>query len=175
MRTPLPPSWPRALDEISSSMKNHQSKLSQSKTKMMLMGRWKHFEEFAATVQSSLAEGSYPQLVNLVHSLSAPGFLADAKLSHSSICEDHYLQLAERLCPMLEKDDLAFVTSWLYYNNVAYLIMKPSAIRKLQQLQNATACLLSNSGYHKHIKTVLHSTLNSQRTLSQVQGICPYL
>lgn len=74
----------------------------------MLVGRGKHFEEFAATEQSPVVESAQPQLVNSSSSLEV---LLDSSLVLSfhiaaSISKTNYhLQLAKRLHLILKNDE----------------------------------------------------------------------
>lgn len=58
-----------------------------------------------------------------------------------------YSVLFHSLCTAQAKD----------HSNIIYQATKPSALRKLQLVQNSAACLLSNMGYHEHLMHVLCS------------------
>lgn len=128
-----------------------------------LVGTGSCFEELAAMLQSPVIAGSHPQLVS---SACVLGVLLDSLLMLSSHIEKakgntfYHLFLTRNLHPILVGEDLpsvihAFSTLWLD-NNVIYLDVHPSALRKLQLVQNDSASLLSKTG-NVNIKPVLHS------------------
>lgn len=51
---------------------------------------------------------------------------------------------------------MAFYSEKLFYRTI-YLGIKPSALRKLQLVQNPVPLPFGNKGYHRHIINILHS------------------